>query len=71
MITLTKMFLRKNFVKRRVDIDIVQMNIEKREGERYCSSKEEYRINFFYGFLDYIKKHNSTIDFFSLTRIIL
>ena len=41
------------------------MDIEHREGERYNSSKETYRINFFLGFLDYIKKHNSPIDFFS------
>ena len=39
--------------------------VEKREGERYTDSKEEYRVNFFFGFLDYIKAHNSPIDFFS------
>lgn len=38
---------------------------EKREGERYNSSKERYRLNFFFGFLDYVKSHNSPIDFFS------
>lgn len=41
------------------------MNVEMREGERYKSSKEEYRINFLYGFFEYIKEHNSPIDFFS------
>ena len=41
------------------------MNIEKRTEERYVSEREEYRINFFYGFMDYIKEHNSPIDFFS------
>jgi len=41
------------------------LNIEKREEDRYNSSKEDYRINFLYGFFDYIKKHNSPIDFFS------
>ena len=41
------------------------VNTKKREGERYISSKETYRINFFYGFLEYIKKHGSPIDFFS------
>lgn len=39
--------------------------VQKREGGRYNSSKEEYRVNFFLGFLDYIKAHNSPIDFFS------
>ncbi len=37
----------------------------KREEERYTSEREEYRLNFFFGFLDYIKEHNSPIDFFS------
>ena len=37
----------------------------KREGARYNSSKEEYRLNFFYGFLDYIRRNGSPIDFFS------
>ena len=41
------------------------MNIEKREGERYFSPKEKYRMNFFFGFMDYIKEHNSPMDFFS------
>lgn len=41
------------------------VNVEKRDGERYVSSKETYRIKFFYGFLDYIKAHSSPIDFFS------
>ena len=47
------------------DPDKYGLDIEKRDGERYTSSKEEYRIKFFFGFLDYIKKHNSPIDFFS------
>ena len=39
--------------------------VERREGKRYNSSREEYRINFFYGFLEYLKEHHSPIDFFS------
>ena len=41
------------------------LNIAKRQEERYTSTKEQYRINFFLGFLEYIKAHNSPIDFFS------
>lgn len=41
------------------------LNIEKRYEKRFCSAKEEYRINFFLNFLDYIKAHGSPIDFFS------
>ena len=41
------------------------LTAEKRDGERYNSAKEQYRVNFFLGFLDYIKAHNSPIDFFS------
>lgn len=41
------------------------LDVEKREGARYCSAKEEYRINFFFGFLQYLKEHQSPIDFFS------
>ena len=41
------------------------LTFKKREGERYNSAKEEYRISFFFGFLRYIKEHNSPIDFFS------
>ena len=41
------------------------LSVSKRDGERYNSSKEDYHINFFYGFLEYIRKHNSPIDFFS------
>lgn len=41
------------------------LNIERREEKRYNSPREEYRINFFYGFLDYLRKNNSPIDFFS------
>ncbi|MBQ8606511.1 MAG: hypothetical protein IJ408_07205 [Clostridia bacterium] len=38
--------------------------VEKR-GEYYSSPKQLYRLEFFFGFLDYIKAHNSPIDFFS------
>jgi len=41
------------------------MNIERREGDRYNSAKEDYRLNFLYGFFDYIQKNNSPIDFFA------
>ncbi len=41
------------------------LSVERREGERYTSSKEEYRVNFFLGFIKYIKEHGSPIDFFS------
>ena len=37
----------------------------RREGERYDSAKERYRISFFLGFIKYIKAHASPIDFFS------
>ena len=41
------------------------LSCPKREEERYTSEREEYRLNFFFGFLDYIKANNSPIDFFS------
>lgn len=41
------------------------LNIEKREGSRYTGAREEHRVNFFFGFLNYIKEHGSPIDFFS------
>lgn len=41
------------------------LDIERREEERYNSKKEDYRINFFYGFLEYLKENSSPIDFFS------
>ncbi len=41
------------------------LSVSKREGKRYNSSKEEYRINFFLGFLKYIRAHGAPIDFFS------
>lgn len=41
------------------------ISAERREGERYNSAKEQYRLDFFFGFLEYLKKHNSPIDFFS------
>lgn len=41
------------------------LSVPRREEERYNSAKEDYRINFFFGFLDYIKAHGAPIDFFS------
>ena len=41
------------------------MDIERREGGRYVSEKEKYRVDFLFDFFEYIKKHNSPIDFFS------
>ncbi|MBQ4517929.1 MAG: hypothetical protein II997_05020 [Clostridia bacterium] len=41
------------------------MDIEKRDDIRYSGPKEQYRMQFLYGFLDYIKEHNSPMDFFS------
>lgn len=41
------------------------LSIEKRSDELYHEPKQEYRLNFFYGFLDYITEHKSPIDFFS------
>ena len=41
------------------------INAERREGERYNSSKEEYRVNFFLNFIRYVKQHGSPIDYFS------
>lgn len=41
------------------------MDIEKREGARYTGDNEDYRMDFLYGFFDYIKENNSPIDFFS------
>ena len=41
------------------------LDIEKREGKRYNSPKEDYRIDFFFGFLEYIKEKGAPIDFFS------
>ena len=41
------------------------LSVKRRDEERYNSEKEEYRIQFLLGFFDYIKKHNSPIDFFS------
>ena len=39
--------------------------VERREGKRYNSAREEYRIRFFYDFLAYISAHHSPIDYFS------
>ena len=41
------------------------LSVPKREEKRYNSPREEYRVNFFLGFMEYIKSHNSPIDFFS------
>lgn len=41
------------------------LSVQRREEERYNSTKEEYRVNFFLGFLEYITAHNSPIDYFS------
>lgn len=41
------------------------LNIPKRDKERYKSAKEEYRVKFFYDFVEYISKNNCPIDFFS------
>ena len=41
------------------------LSVPKREGERYNSEKEKYRLAFLYGFLDYIKERSTPIDFFS------
>lgn len=41
------------------------MNVEKREEPRYTGENEGHRMKFLFGFLDYIKEHNSPIDFFS------
>ena len=41
------------------------LSVERREGERYNSPKEKYRVNFFLGFIKYIKEHAAPIDFFS------
>lgn len=41
------------------------MNVERRDEHRYTDEKEAYRVNFFLGFVEYIKKHKSPIDFFS------
>lgn len=41
------------------------LGIEPRTGERYTHPKEEYRMNFFLGFLEYVKKNALPLDFFS------
>lgn len=41
------------------------LSVPRRTEERYASPKEEYRLSFLFGFLDYVKKHSSPIDFFS------
>lgn len=47
------------------DPEAYGLSCPKREGERYNSGKERYRISFFFGFIKYIKEHGSPIDFFS------
>ena len=41
------------------------MQLERVTESRYLSERAEYRMNFLYGFFDYIKEHQSPIDFFS------
>lgn len=41
------------------------MKIERKEGVRYNSAKEDYRLNFLHGFFNYIRANNSPIDFFA------
>lgn len=41
------------------------LSVPRRDEKRYNSPREEYRVNFFFGFMDYIKSHGSPIDFFS------
>ena len=41
------------------------LDIKPRTGERYTHPKEEYRVNFFLGFLEYVKKNALPLDFFS------
>ncbi len=41
------------------------MPFPKRDGRRYNSSREVYRVNFFLEFIKYIKEHHAPIDFFS------
>lgn len=41
------------------------LNIKKREGKPQNREKNEYRINFLYGFLEYLNKNGTPIDFFS------
>ena len=45
--------------------DKYKVNVEKRTDIRYTGENEAYRMKFFFGFMDYIKKHNSPMDFFS------
>ena len=41
------------------------LSFPKRDGSRYHSPKEEYRVNFFLNFIKYVKEHHSPMDFFS------
>jgi len=41
------------------------LSVPRREGTRYNGPKEEYRLQFFFGFWDYVRAHQSPIDFFS------
>jgi len=41
------------------------LSVEKRTEKRYTDPKEAYRVNFFLGFMEYIRAHEAPIDFFS------
>ena len=41
------------------------LDTEPRTGERYTHPKEEYRMNFFLGFLEYVRSNGIPLDFFS------
>lgn len=41
------------------------LDVPRREGKRYNSAREDYRIRFFYDFLAYLRAHHSPIDYFS------
>ena len=41
------------------------ISLDKSDDPYYSQPKQLYRVDFFFGFLDYIKAHNSPIDFFS------
>lgn len=41
------------------------LHVARREEKRFYTEKEQYRLAFFFGFMEYIKEHNSPIDFFS------
>lgn len=47
------------------DPEKYQIDSEKLTADRYVSEKSKYRLDFFHGFLEYIKENASPIDFFS------